>query len=157
MLSLNLQVSNFYKGTTIMKKLTKYSRAGKNGKAIVCPHCSNRRRVYHMAWDHLICSGCKAEVPKTGYLVPPKLVSTMKSPVILIISKTKRNEVMDRVMRLGGLDGYDASGTRAVVWSDGNTEDRLRDLLRVVGPIEGAELSVIDDPGLGIMLPGDFD
>lgn len=89
----------------------------------------------------------------------------MKNPVILIqADATKgnvsdlRNKAMDTVMS-HGLENYDACGSRAVVWSDskGKTERKLKAIVEKIGKINDVKLSVIEDPGLGIMLPGDFD
>jgi len=39
-----------------MKKVDKYTRAGKKGKVIVCPCGDNSTRVYHFAWCGISCS-----------------------------------------------------------------------------------------------------
>ena len=43
---------------------TKYTRAGKYGKAICCPVCDNIQTVYHFAWSGLTCSECKQSSDK---------------------------------------------------------------------------------------------
>ena len=54
------------------KKVTRYTRAGRDGKAIYCP-CGKRSKVYHFAWSALKCSGCKRYVDKPAFLLsPPK-------------------------------------------------------------------------------------
>ena len=45
-------------------KVTKYTRAGKYGKAIVCPECDNIRTVYHFNFSGLTCPECKQSVDK---------------------------------------------------------------------------------------------
>ena len=45
-------------------KVTKYTRAGKNGKAILCPVCKSMSLVYHFSWTGLTCSECKQSSDK---------------------------------------------------------------------------------------------
>ena len=52
-------------------KVTKYTRAGKYGKAIVCPECDNIQTVYHFAWSGLQCLSCKQSVDKYEWRVLP--------------------------------------------------------------------------------------
>ena len=52
-------------------KVTKYTRAGKYGKAIVCPECDNIQTVYHFAWSGLTCLNCKQSVDKYEWRVLP--------------------------------------------------------------------------------------
>ena len=52
-------------------KVTKYTRAGKYGKAIVCPECDNIQTVYHFAWSGLTCLHCKQSVDKYEWRVLP--------------------------------------------------------------------------------------
>ena len=49
--------------------VTKYTRAGKNGKQIVCPECDNIRRVYHFNFSGLTCPECKQSVDKYSWKV----------------------------------------------------------------------------------------
>ena len=49
--------------------VTKYTRAGKNGKQIVCPECDNIRRVYHFNFSGLTCPKCKQSVAKYDWKV----------------------------------------------------------------------------------------
>ena len=49
--------------------VTKYTRAGKNGKQIVCPECDNIRRVYHFNFSGLTCPKCKQSVDKYSWKV----------------------------------------------------------------------------------------
>jgi len=90
----------------------------------------------------------------------------MKNPVLLIQAKNPdmlkamacRNTAMKDIMKRCRLENFDASGSRAVLWSDtNNTEKRLLGIIAHLGPVPGVVLSVIDDPGLGIVLPGDFE
>ena len=52
-------------------KVTKYTRAGKYGKAICCPVCDNIQTVYHFAWSGLTCLSCKQSVDKYDWRVLP--------------------------------------------------------------------------------------
>ena len=49
--------------------VTKYTRAGKYGKAICCPVCDNIQTVYHFAWSGLTCLHCKQSVDKYEWKV----------------------------------------------------------------------------------------
>ena len=49
--------------------VTKYTRAGKNGKQIVCPECDNIRTVYHFNFSGLTCPECKQSVDKYSWKV----------------------------------------------------------------------------------------
>ena len=50
-------------------KVTKYTRAGKNGKQIVCPECESIRTVYHFNFSGLTCPECKQSVDKYSWKV----------------------------------------------------------------------------------------
>ena len=49
--------------------VTRYTRAGKNGKQIVCPECDNIRTVYHFNFTGLTCPQCKQSVDKYSWKV----------------------------------------------------------------------------------------
>ena len=49
--------------------ITKYTRAGKYGKAICCPECDNIQTVYHFSWSGLTCLNCKQSVDKYDWRV----------------------------------------------------------------------------------------
>ena len=42
----------------------RYTRAGNNGKVIICPECNNEARVFHFSWSALGCLGCKEMIYK---------------------------------------------------------------------------------------------
>ena len=46
------------------RKVTKYTRAGKKGKAILCPVCKSTRIVYHFNFSGLTCPECKQSSDK---------------------------------------------------------------------------------------------
>ena len=50
-------------------KVTRYTRAGKNGRAIVCPECDNIIRIYHFSFSGLTCPKCKQSVDKYRWKV----------------------------------------------------------------------------------------
>ena len=52
--------------------VTKYTRAGKNGKQIVCPECRSIRTVYHFNFSGLTCPECKESVDKYAWEVYTK-------------------------------------------------------------------------------------
>ena len=47
----------------------KRSRAGKNGKNIMCPICGNISRIHHLSWSSLTCTSCKSDVDKYEWLI----------------------------------------------------------------------------------------
>ena len=47
-----------------MKRVTGRTRASKDGRYIVCPHCEGASRVYNFAWSSLYCMYCKRETEK---------------------------------------------------------------------------------------------
>ena len=42
----------------------RYTRAGNNGKVIICPECNNEHRVFHFSWSALGCPDCHYIVDK---------------------------------------------------------------------------------------------
>tara|TARA_B100000405_G_C16390411_1_gene302789 strand:+ start:370 stop:552 length:183 start_codon:yes stop_codon:yes gene_type:complete len=48
------------------KPITRYTRAGQNGKEIMCT-CGAIHRVYHLAWYALRCKSCGVMVEKYDY------------------------------------------------------------------------------------------
>ena len=51
------------------EKVTGRTRAGKNGKNIMCPHCQSIHKVYHFSFSALQCTKCYENVEKTEWLV----------------------------------------------------------------------------------------
>ena len=49
--------------------VTRYTRAGKNGKQLVCPECGSIRRIYHFNFSGLVCPQCKQSVAKYDWKV----------------------------------------------------------------------------------------
>jgi ribosomal protein S27E len=47
-----------------MNLVNRFTRAGVNGKQIVCPHCNNNARVFHFAWCALTCQVCHKSIDK---------------------------------------------------------------------------------------------
>ncbi len=52
-----------------MTKVTRYTRAGQNGKVIICPKCSESSKVYHFSWTALTCRHCKESIDKLEWEV----------------------------------------------------------------------------------------
>ena len=50
-----------------LKKVNRYTRAGNNGKVIVCPECNHHTRVYHFSWSAVGCLGCKEMTDKENW------------------------------------------------------------------------------------------
>ena len=49
--------------------VNRYTRAGKNGKQILCPECREWGTVYHFSWSTLTCQSCKEDVNKEDWIV----------------------------------------------------------------------------------------
>ena len=47
--------------------VNKYTRAGVNGKQIVCPLCNNEARVFHFSWSALTCQCCRQSINKSEW------------------------------------------------------------------------------------------
>jgi len=58
------RVTGFY-----FEKMTRYKRAGKEGKILQCPKCFNQLRVYHLKWISLECTKCKRMIDKYKYKI----------------------------------------------------------------------------------------
>jgi len=55
--------------TTSLKTVNRYTRAGNNGKVIICPLCNTEATVYHFSWSALGCQSCDQMINKTDYLL----------------------------------------------------------------------------------------
>ena len=51
------------------KQVNKYTRAGNNGKTIVCPECDNEALVFHFSWSALVCQYCGKSINKEDWLL----------------------------------------------------------------------------------------
>ena len=49
--------------------MTKRSRAGKNGKNIMCPVCGHIHRIHHLSWSSLTCTHCGSDVDKYEWMI----------------------------------------------------------------------------------------
>ncbi len=58
--------------------VTGRTRAGKNGKNIMCPVCGHIPRIHHFSWTALQCTSCKSDVQKGEWLVD--LTDTWRTP-----------------------------------------------------------------------------
>ena len=61
--------ADFHNKTNNNCNVTRYTRAGKNGKQIVCPECDNIRTVYHFNFSGITCPQCKQSVDKYSWKV----------------------------------------------------------------------------------------
>ena len=50
-----------------INKVNKYTRAGNNGKVIICPECDNKATVFHFSWSALVCQHCKQTINKSNW------------------------------------------------------------------------------------------
>ena len=50
-------------------KVNRYTRAGRNGRFIICPECHQGSYVFHFAWSALNCQHCDTMVEKNQWKV----------------------------------------------------------------------------------------
>ena len=53
-------------------RVPKWTHAGKKGKDIWCPKCSQKTRVSNFGWSAYVCRSCRAVVKKCDWLMPVK-------------------------------------------------------------------------------------
>ena len=51
------------------KNVTRYTRAGKVGKILLCPLCSKKVTVYHFSWSAITCQNCDRMIDKKEWLI----------------------------------------------------------------------------------------
>jgi len=49
--------------------VSKYTRAGRNGREIVCPNCNDKHKVSHFSWTALTCMDCGKDIDKWEWTV----------------------------------------------------------------------------------------
>ena len=47
--------------------VTKFTRAPREGKMIICPECEYKQFVYHFSWSALNCIKCNTTVNKLDW------------------------------------------------------------------------------------------
>ncbi len=52
-----------------MKNVNQWTRAGKDGKDVYCPHCKGALRFYHFSFSGVKCLHCKEEIQKYDLLI----------------------------------------------------------------------------------------
>ena len=52
-----------------VKHVDKHTRAGNNGRTIVCPQCCNVSKVFHFSWSALTCQSCDVSINKGDWLL----------------------------------------------------------------------------------------
>ena len=57
-------LNDHIKDKTLTQKVTKYTRATKHGKTIVCPQCNKVATVYHFSWSALSSQHCDTMIDK---------------------------------------------------------------------------------------------
>ena len=59
----------FMSPQTYFSNVNRYTRAGTNGKDILCPECRTWGTVYHFAWSALGCTHCHEMIDKEDWIV----------------------------------------------------------------------------------------
>ena len=52
-----------------VKRVNRYTRAGKNGKLITCPKCKESAPVFHFSWSAITCQFCSSDINKEDWLI----------------------------------------------------------------------------------------
>ena len=65
--ALKIDVNNTSKSG--LKNVNRYTRAGKNGKIIICPVCGEPEVVYHFSWAAMTCPSCRESSDKNDWLI----------------------------------------------------------------------------------------
>mgnify|MGYP001246231778 FL=1 len=47
----------------------KRTRAGSNGKLLMCPHCGSKQSINNFSWSTLECVHCQSKVSKYDWMV----------------------------------------------------------------------------------------
>ena len=50
-------------------RVTKTTRARKEGTTIICPKCFYSVKVYHFGWASLVCLECEEEIDKEEFIL----------------------------------------------------------------------------------------
>ncbi len=58
---------------TYFTNANRYTKAGKNGKQILCPECREWGTVYHFSWSSLTCQSCNESVSTEDWIVEAKV------------------------------------------------------------------------------------
>ena len=68
-LSLNEYIKKNLPNLVQVKRVNRYTRAGKNGKQITCPMCNKSHDVFHFSWSALTCQSCKQSINKEDWIL----------------------------------------------------------------------------------------
>ena len=52
------------------KRVNRHTRAGYDGREIICPMCDHVSTVYHFSWLSLTCQHCELSINKTAWWTP---------------------------------------------------------------------------------------
>ena len=163
-----------------MNRVTRHTRAPQKGKFIYCPSCGAVARVFHFSWCAITCNSCNKMIDKSEWFVEdPKIPRGDRMRFVMVFDRNYADFVHkfnDKHVAQHGyfLDEIDSSGSRSV-WTYmpiGKTDyDDAEDLPRWVfddfrewiserhqmKPDQFSIFRWMEDPGLGIMLPEDFE
>lgn len=69
-------------------KVTKSTRAGKQGRVIYCPKCGNGERVYHFSWFASTCGHCWQMIDKLDHYLEPPDKTALPQPLPPVFVET---------------------------------------------------------------------
>ena len=52
-----------------LQLVNRYTRAGYQGRPIVCPNCSQIATVFHFSWSALTCQSCQQSINKPEWIL----------------------------------------------------------------------------------------
>ena len=68
-LTLNEYIKQNLPNLVQVKRVNRYTRAGKNGKQITCPMCNKSHNVFHFSWSALTCQCCRNSINKPDWIL----------------------------------------------------------------------------------------
>ena len=117
--------------------VTKFTRASKQGKEIVCTGCYTKHRVYHFAWTALQCMDCGYNCDKYDWMIAltDKEKYTGKTDTWgngIVVKEVNTKMIQDTVCDINTSDYPDFADSHfeSATWIDGSelTDEELEHL-----------------------------
>ena len=117
--------------------VSKYTRAGNNGREIVCPNCNDKHKVSHFSWTALTCMDCGKDIDKWEWTVAltDKEKYTGKTSIYgngIVMKEVNTHKIQDTIVDINTSDYPDFcdSHFESATWIDGTelTDEELEHL-----------------------------
>ena len=117
--------------------VSKHTRAGRNGREIVCPNCNDKHKVSHFSWTALTCMDCGKDINKEEWTVAltDKEKYTGKTDTWgngIVMKEVNIKMIQDTVVDINTSDYPDFadSNFESATWIDGSelTDEELEHL-----------------------------